>query len=67
MVLSCHIISKLLPYHGKQALTLLKSVDSTYEMAEDIWQVLAKAKYLDWEKHSTERLWRMESLKYVRY
>ncbi|AQK79611.1 E3 ubiquitin-protein ligase CHIP [Zea mays] len=65
MVLSCHIISKLLPYHGKQALTLLKSVDSTYEMAEDIWQVLAKAKYLDWEKHSTERLWRMESLKSV--
>ncbi|NP_001149248.1 STIP1 homology and U box-containing protein 1 isoform 1 [Zea mays] len=47
----------------EKALTLLKSVDSTYEMAEDIWQVLAKAKYLDWEKHSTERLWRMESLK----
>jgi len=32
-------------------------------MAEDVWQVLAKAKYLDWEKHSTERVWRIQSLK----
>jgi STIP1 family protein 1 len=32
-------------------------------MAEDIWQVLAKAKYLHWEKHSTERVWKMQSLR----
>ncbi|CAD6273369.1 unnamed protein product [Miscanthus lutarioriparius] len=47
----------------EKALILLKSANSTDEMAEEIWQVLAKAKYLDWEKHSTERLWRMQSLK----
>ncbi|XP_066363093.1 E3 ubiquitin-protein ligase CHIP-like isoform X1 [Miscanthus floridulus] len=49
--------------HLSLALILLKSTNSTDEMAEEIWQVLAKAKYLDWEKHSTERLWRMQSLK----
>ncbi|KAL5202095.1 hypothetical protein ABZP36_013047 [Zizania latifolia] len=26
-------------------------------------KVLAKAKYLDWENHSTQRVWKMQSLK----
>ncbi|KAG2615807.1 E3 ubiquitin-protein ligase CHIP-like isoform X1 [Panicum virgatum] len=47
----------------EKALNLLKSSSSTDKMAEDIWQVLAKAKYLDWEKYSTERVWRIQSLK----
>ncbi|CAL4896181.1 unnamed protein product [Urochloa decumbens] len=47
----------------EKALNLLKSENSTDKMAEDVWQVLAKAKYLDWEKHSTERVWRIQSLK----
>ena len=70
LLMSCPVtlfLSSCSSYHGKQALILLKSANSTDEMAEEIWQVLAKAKYLDWEKHSTERLWRMQSLKYVRY
>jgi STIP1 family protein 1 len=57
--------AKLLPilYYGEQALNLLKSSNSVDKMAEDIWQVLAKAKYLHWEKHSTERVWKMQSLR----
>ncbi|KAE8793663.1 E3 ubiquitin-protein ligase CHIP-like [Hordeum vulgare] len=46
-----------------KALDLLKSSSSRDKMAEDIWQVLAKAKYLDWEKHSTQRVWKMQSLR----
>jgi hypothetical protein len=51
----------------EQALNLLKSSDSTGKMAEDIWQVLAKAKYLHWEKHSAERVCKMQSLRYTVY
>ncbi|KAK1691813.1 hypothetical protein QYE76_008510 [Lolium multiflorum] len=47
----------------QKALNLLKSSNSVDKMAEDIWQVLAKAKYLHWEKHSTERVWKMQSLR----
>jgi hypothetical protein len=59
--------SPCLFYHVEQALNLLKSSDSTGKMAEDIWQVLAKAKYLHWEKHSTERVCKMQSLRYDVY
>ncbi|XP_052154668.1 E3 ubiquitin-protein ligase CHIP-like isoform X2 [Oryza glaberrima] len=45
------------------ALDLLKSSNLGDKMAEDIWQVLAKAKYQDWEIHSTKRVWKMQSLK----
>ncbi|BAS91861.1 Os05g0104900 [Oryza sativa Japonica Group] len=48
-----------------KALDLLKSSNLGDKMAEDIWQVLAKAKYQDWEIHSTKRVWKMQSLKYV--
>eukprot|EP00267_Zea_mays_P042563 XP_020394565.1 STIP1 homology and U box-containing protein 1 isoform X2 [Zea mays] len=41
---------------------LLEKEESALAIKE-FEKVLAKAKYLDWEKHSTERLWRMESLK----
>ncbi|KAF2928709.1 hypothetical protein DAI22_05g003700 [Oryza sativa Japonica Group] len=46
-----------------KALDLLKSSNLGDKMAEDIWQVLAKAKYQDWEIHSTKRVWKMQSLK----
>ncbi|KAL5202013.1 hypothetical protein ABZP36_012965 [Zizania latifolia] len=46
-----------------KALDLLKSLNSRDKMVEDISQVLAKAKYLDWENHSTQRVWKMQSLK----
>lgn len=47
----------------EKALNLLKPANSMDKMAEDIWQVLTKAKYLDWEKRSTERVWKMQNLK----
>lgn len=34
-------------------------------MVEEIWQVLAKAKYTEWENQSSERSWKLQSLKYV--
>ena len=34
-------------------------------MVEEIWQELAKAKYLEWENASTSRSWELQSLKYV--
>jgi hypothetical protein len=34
-------------------------------MVEEIWQELAKAKYLEWENASTQNSWELQSLKYV--
>ncbi|KAJ1261133.1 hypothetical protein BS78_09G004900 [Paspalum vaginatum] len=66
-LLGCVLLEKeefdLATNEFEKAQNLLKSANSTNEMVEDIWQVLAKAKYLDWERHSTERVWRMQSLK----
>ncbi|KAL6624642.1 hypothetical protein ACP70R_031963 [Stipagrostis hirtigluma subsp. patula] len=66
-LLGCALLEKeefaLAIHEFEKALNLLKSKNPTEQMAEDIWQVLSKAKYLDWEKHSTERLWRRQSLK----
>lgn len=32
-------------------------------MVEEIWQELAKAKYMEWEKESSKRSWELQSLK----
>lgn len=34
-------------------------------IVEDIWQELARAKYLLWEQESSKRSWELQSLKYV--
>lgn len=34
-------------------------------MIEEIWQELAKAKYLQWEHESTKRSWELQNLKCV--
>ena len=34
-------------------------------MIEEIWQELAKAKYLEWESESTKHTWELQTLKYV--
>uniref|UniRef100_A0ACD5ZN68 Uncharacterized protein n=1 Tax=Avena sativa TaxID=4498 RepID=A0ACD5ZN68_AVESA len=66
-LLGCALLEKeecaLAAKELEKALNLVKSSNSTDKMAEDIWQVLAKAKYLHWEKHSTERVWKMQSLR----
>ncbi|KAL0917689.1 hypothetical protein M5K25_012769 [Dendrobium thyrsiflorum] len=33
------------------------------DMVEDVWQALAKAKYLEWELSSSKRAWRLQKLK----
>lgn len=33
-------------------------------MVEEIWQELAKAKYMEWEHESTKRSWELQTLKY---
>ncbi|KAF8725587.1 hypothetical protein HU200_020124 [Digitaria exilis] len=66
-LLGCSLLEKeefsLAIKEFEKAMNLLKSTKSEDKMTEDIWQVLAKAKYLDWEKHSIERVWRIQSLK----
>ncbi|CAN6349417.1 unnamed protein product [Urochloa humidicola] len=66
-LLGCALVDKeefaLAIKEFEKALNLLKSENSTDKMAEDVWQVLAKAKYLDWENNSTERVWKIQSLK----
>lgn len=34
-------------------------------MVEEIWQELARARYLLWEDESTKRSWDLQNLKYV--
>lgn len=34
-------------------------------MVEEIWQELAKARYLEWEQESTMRAWNLQTLKYL--
>ncbi|VAH00378.1 unnamed protein product [Triticum turgidum subsp. durum] len=67
-LLGCALLEKedcaLAVKEFEKALDLLKSSNSRDKMAEDIWQVLAKAKYQHWEKHSTQRVWKMQSLRY---
>lgn len=34
-------------------------------MVEEIWQELAKAKYMEWEHESDKHSWELQTLKYV--
>ncbi|XP_044494735.1 E3 ubiquitin-protein ligase CHIP [Mangifera indica] len=47
----------------KKALDLGRGADPNGYMVEDIWQELARAKYLEWEQASSERSWELQSLK----
>jgi hypothetical protein len=48
-----------------QALDLGRGANPNGYMVEEIWEELAKAKYLEWEEESTQRSWELQSLKYV--
>lgn len=48
-----------------KALDLGRGAKPKGYMVEEIWQELAKAKYLEWERTSTKRSWDLQSLKYV--
>ncbi|XP_042492017.1 E3 ubiquitin-protein ligase CHIP isoform X1 [Macadamia integrifolia] len=47
----------------EKALDLGRGANPKSYMVEEIWQELAKAKYLEWEHISTERTWKLQSLK----
>ncbi|CAA7396579.1 unnamed protein product [Spirodela intermedia] len=47
----------------EKALDLGRGANPVSYMVEEIWQVLAKAKYTEWENLSSERSWRLQSLK----
>lgn len=46
-----------------QALDLGRCANPKGYMVEEIWQELAKAKYLAWEHESTKRSWELRNLK----
>lgn len=48
-----------------QALDLGRGADPEGYMVEEIWQELAKARYLEWEQESTTRAWDLQNLKYL--
>lgn len=48
-----------------QALDLGRGANPKGYMVEEIWQELAKAKYLLWEHESSKRSWELQTLKYV--
>ncbi|GKU85954.1 hypothetical protein SLEP1_g550 [Rubroshorea leprosula] len=47
----------------EKALDLGRGADQNGYMVEEIWQELAKAKYLQWEHVSSKRSWELQSLK----
>ncbi|KAL6978868.1 RING-type E3 ubiquitin transferase [Sarracenia purpurea var. burkii] len=47
----------------ERALDLGRGANPNSYMIEEIWQELAKAKYLEWECESTKRTWELETLK----
>ncbi|XP_044502995.1 E3 ubiquitin-protein ligase CHIP-like isoform X2 [Mangifera indica] len=49
----------------QKALDLGRGANPKGYMVEDIWQELAKAKYLEWEQASSKRSWELQSLKEV--
>ncbi|KAK8466613.1 hypothetical protein PHAVU_008G134500 [Phaseolus vulgaris] len=49
----------------KKALDLDRGSHPKGHMVEEIWQELAKAKYLEWEHSYTKRSWELQCLKYV--
>lgn len=46
-----------------QALDLGRGANPLGYMVEEIWQELARAKYLLWEQESTKRSWELRNLK----
>nr|XP_016480952.1 PREDICTED: E3 ubiquitin-protein ligase CHIP-like [Nicotiana tabacum] len=46
-----------------QALDLGRGANPGSYMVEEIWEELAKAKYLEWEHESTRRSWELQNLK----
>jgi hypothetical protein len=48
-----------------KALNLGRGANPKGYMVEEIWKVLAKAKYNEWERSSSQRSWELQSLKYV--
>nr|ACU14121.1 unknown [Glycine max] len=49
----------------EKALDLGRGANPKGYMVEEIWQELAKAKYLEWERLSSKRSWELQCLKYV--
>ncbi|PKU66238.1 E3 ubiquitin-protein ligase CHIP isoform X1 [Dendrobium catenatum] len=47
----------------EKAFDLERSTNPDGDMVEDVWQALAKAKYLEWELSSSKRAWRLQKLK----
>lgn len=47
----------------ERALDLGRGADPKGYMVEEIWQELARAKYLEWEHESTKRSWELQTLK----
>lgn len=47
----------------EKALDLGRGANPKGYMVEEIWQELAKAKYLEWERTSSKRSWELQSLK----
>ncbi|KAE9603392.1 hypothetical protein Lal_00008313 [Lupinus albus] len=47
----------------QKALDLGRGADPKGYMVEEIWQELAKAKYIEWQCSSTKRSWELQSLK----
>ncbi|KAL6214260.1 hypothetical protein ACLB2K_013698 [Fragaria x ananassa] len=47
----------------ERALDLGRGADPKGYMVEEIWQELAKAKYMEWEEASSKRAWELQSLK----
>lgn len=49
----------------QKALDLGRGANPKGYMVDEIWQELAKAKYMLWEHASSKRSWELQSLKYV--
>ncbi|XP_072950858.1 E3 ubiquitin-protein ligase CHIP-like [Typha angustifolia] len=47
----------------EKAIDLGRGADPAGYMVEEIWQILAKAKYMEWEHSSSKRSWRLQNLK----
>ncbi|KAJ4728419.1 E3 ubiquitin-protein ligase CHIP [Melia azedarach] len=47
----------------EKALDLGRDANRKGYMVEDIWQELARAKYLEWEQESSKRSWELQNLK----
>ncbi|KRH07389.1 hypothetical protein GLYMA_16G085300v4 [Glycine max] len=54
--------SRIVCDHNK-ALDLGRGANPKGYMVEEIWQELAKAKHLEWERSSSKRSWELQSLK----